>query len=792
MNIRKSRLSVLLAAIFLLLTAIPLVGLAEGAEVQEITVPNTPVKGMIQLEKHGPVLTGFNEHQDPFGYLVHTPIYGEGCLEGAVFEIRAVEDIVGKDGTVWFRAGELADTIVTAGEINQSKLLPLGHYYVTEVSAPDGYVFDSTRYDVVLEARDHETPVVTVGVTAGNDFQPTRVTLVKVKEVINTQTDDAGMVTTTLSTVPGEGFLFGLYNKEPISYATGSLEADSLIATAVSDRSGNVSFRGNYPVGTYYLKELTGPEGWKIDPAIYPIRIPDDAHSAGNERVISLDEPILNELVHQDVRISKTDLTGSDYLENTMIEIKNANGEVVLRGYTGEDGYLPSFPAVPGAYTYYEVLAPEGYELSTTILSFRINEDGLVEGKTTVTDDFTRFSVRKENEDHQPLAGVEFGLFRAGGSLQAKAVTDEQGLAVFEKVPYGDYVIRETKALPGYLKNTESVPIRIDGIFINPKEPVATLVNNRTVILIRKVDQNGVALQGAELGLYDVNGKLVMTATSDVEGLVRFIGAEYGKYTIREISAPDGYLINHDVIHITMDEGYANSDTPAATVTDPEKKIMCIKSDTSGNPIPGIEFSLINASTMEITETVVSDENGVFIFRSFDYGDWIIRETAAPEGCSLMEDIRFHVGDGWTEPEPILCVNIPNHFEFVKTDSAGTPLEGVTFRLEDEDGNELGTCQSDKDGVVRFADLKPGTYLIREIETLEGFSVTGEVIKVKLDAYYVPAENMRQIINYTTIQTGVHLAVTIIMWIGLGLMVVSGTLGIIRKYRKVKEHPSDH
>ena len=792
MNITKSRLPVLLAAFLFLLAAISGIALGEETDVQEIAVSNTPVKGMIQLEKHGPVLTGFTEHQDPFGYLVHTPIYGTGWLEGAVFEVRAVEDIAGKDGTVWFRAGELADTIVTAGEVNQSRLLPLGHYCVAEVSAPDGYVFQSTRYDVVLEAKDHETPVVAIAVTASNDFLPTRITMVKEKETVATQADDEGMVATALVRVPGEGFIFGLYNSEEIRYASGSLPADSLISTAISDKDGNVAFVCSLPSGAYYLKELAGPDGWKISEAQYTVRVPDDGHVSGKELQISLAEPVLNELVHREVRISKTDLTGSDYLPLTTPEIRNAENEVVLKGYTGEDGYLPPFPAVPGDYTYREVLAPEGYELSTATLRFSVLPDGRISGKTTVADDFTRFSIRKENETHQPLAGVEFGLFRKDGSLQAKAVTDEEGLATFEKIPYGEYVIRETRALPGYLKSAVSVPVTVDGTFINPKEPIATLVNCRLEILIRKVDENNAALPGAEFGLYDESGKLVMTAVSDAEGLVRFTGAEYGKYTIREISAPDGYLVSRDVIHITLDDGYANSDTPAATVRNPEKKIMCIKSDTSGNPIPGIEFSLINASTMEIAETAVSDDNGVFVFRKFDYGDWIIRETAAPEGFSLMEDVRFHVGDDWKEPEPILCVNIPNHYEFVKTDSSGNPLEGVTFRLEDEDGNELGTYQSGQDGIVRITDLVPGTYLIREIETLEGYSVTGEVIKVQLDTYYTVPETMRRLVNYTTIQTGVHLAVTIVMWVGLGLMVVSGTLGIIRKCRKGKEHPSGH
>ena len=99
----------------LLLAFIPVLALAEDAETQEVTVPNTPVKGLIQIEKRGPVLKGFNEHRDPFGNTVYTPIYDTGTIEGAVFEIRAVEDIVGKDGTVWFKANGLADTVVTTG-----------------------------------------------------------------------------------------------------------------------------------------------------------------------------------------------------------------------------------------------------------------------------------------------------------------------------------------------------------------------------------------------------------------------------------------------------------------------------------------------------------------------------------------------------------------------------------------------------------------------------------------------------------------------------------------------------
>lgn len=786
MYFTKNKMPVILFALLLLISCLPALSMAESADVQEITVTNTPVKGLIQVKKQGPVLIGFNKHQDPFGNTVNTPMYNKGSVSGAVFEVRAVEDIVGKDGTLWFKADEVAATMTTKDGEAETDLLPLGHYYVTEVSAPEGYIFDSTRYDVLLEARDHVTPTVSVCVIAVNDFMPTKISLLKEKEILNTEMDQDGMTHTTLKRVPGEGFVFGLYNGDPITYAGSTLEADTLLATAVSDKNGKISFSGQFPHGKYCIRELSGPEGWKLSETDILLRISDEFATEHHEIVINLDMPVVNELIHHDVRVSKTDLTGTDYLPHTLIEVKSDDGKTVLKDYTGDDGYLPSFPAVPGKYTYREVLAPEGYELCVTELAFSINEHGEVEGKTAVADDYTRFSLLKVDEYHKPLAGVEFGLFREDGTQQAAAVSDEKGLVTFEKIPYGTYTIQETKTLTGYLKNFTKVPITIDGTFVNPKEPIATLENCQSVILIQKVDQNNTALQGAEFGLYDESGKLVMTAVSDMEGKARFVGADYGKYTIRELSAPDGYLPSRDVISVTIDEGYTNTDQPAATVINPEKKIMCIKADTSGKPIAGVEFSLYNADSMEKVETAVSDKDGVVIFRNFDYGDWIIRENAAPEGYSRMEDIRFQVGTGWKEPKPILCVNIPNHYEFKKTDSSGNPLTGVKFRLEDENGKELGTYESGKDGMVQISDLKPGTYFIREIETLEGYSVSGEIIKLKLDEYYTVPEKVKQFVNYTTIQTGVNLVVTGVMWAGLGLMVVSGTVGLIRRRRKTK------
>ena len=110
MNITKKGFTALLLSLLLMILCLPAAVLGEDVKenTQEIFVTNTPIKGQIILEKKGMVLTGFVESQDSTGHTVYTPDYHEGYLDGGVYEVRAVEDIVGKEGTQWFKADEVA------------------------------------------------------------------------------------------------------------------------------------------------------------------------------------------------------------------------------------------------------------------------------------------------------------------------------------------------------------------------------------------------------------------------------------------------------------------------------------------------------------------------------------------------------------------------------------------------------------------------------------------------------------------------------------------------------------
>ncbi len=744
----------------------------------EIGIPNEPVKGRIVLDKKGLQLTGFETLTDVFGNEYQQPIFEEKYLAGAVFDIYASEDIIGKDGTCWYREHEYVDTIVTtANGSDASKELPLGKYFLLETSAPEGYVFADTWYEADLVFADNHTAVVENKVAVGNDYLPSEATLRKVKEVTQTVRTNDGTVKQIITNAPGRGFVFGLYNNVDIRFDGGTLMADSLVATGVTDENGKLTFSGYYPHGDYYIKEISCPKGWKLNPEHFAVSlIPDTMNEDDPIIRVSLQKPIHNELIYTPITLTKKEITGEETLPDTRIEVKNEAGDVIFRAYTDENGQLPNIPLTPGIYTFREIYAPDGYSLSEAIMAFSVDEIGNVTGDTVVRDDFTRFSILKQDENGQPLAGVIFSLRKDDYSKLFTAVSDENGLVTFEKIPYGKYIIEETKPLPGYLKNDSRIEITVDGTFINLSEPLETVTNCPNEVIVKKIDQDGMLLADATFALINADGQQTMTAVSDEAGMVRFTKVPYGLYTIQEIEAPAGYLLNTKPVELSLFETHTFTAEPIATVVNQLKRIQFIKVDTAGKFLPGVEFSLIDAATDEVVEVVTSNVKGEFLFTQFDYGDWIVSETAVPNGFNAMEDITFHVDANWTEPSPITCVNIPNHYEFVKTDKKGNPLAGVKFTLEDAEGNIIRNLVSSTDGIVNATDLTPGTYIIREIETLEGYTRTDETIKVVIDEHYIVPTEMYRLVNYPNIQTGVDFEMTPVMWVGALLLLAGASL----------------
>ena len=436
----------------------------------DVEVPNEPVKGRILLEKKGPRLTGFEVTADAYGNEAHRPVYEERYLAGAVFELRAAETVTGGDGTVWFEQGELVETLTTASDgPAASGLLPLGRYVLVEIHAPEGYALDDTPHEVTLDASDAYTPVVEVCAELTNEYLPAEITLTKYKETMQTMEDEHG-VRQTVITVPGEGFVFGLFNTSDIPHDGGVLPAGTLVASGATDADGRLVFAGQYPHGEYYVKELQAPEGWKLSAGTFPVSILPE--KAQEDAVIRAGLTVHNELICTPVTITKTDITGAAPVPGALIEIRNSRDEVIYRARTDENGELPDILLMPGQYAFREVLAPDGYALNEAVCIFVVDAQGQVSGDTEIRDDWTRFSLRKTDTGGRVLAGVQFALVDADGNQIMTAETDENGLASFERIPYGRYTVVETRPLSGYLPAGTVAELTVDGQYVNPDAPL--------------------------------------------------------------------------------------------------------------------------------------------------------------------------------------------------------------------------------------------------------------------------------------------------------------------------------
>lgn len=436
----------------------------------DVEVPNEPVKGRILLEKKGPRLTGFEVTADAYGNEAHRPVYEERYLAGAVFELRAAETVTGGDGTVWFEQGELVETLTTASDgPAASGLLPLGRYVLVEIHAPEGYALDDTPHEVTLDASDAYTPVVEVRAELTNEYLPAEITLTKYKETMQAMEDEYG-VRQTVITVPGEGFVFGLYNASDIPHDGGVLPAGMLVASGATDTEGRLVFAGQYPHGEYYVKELQAPEGWKLSAGTFPVSILPE--KAQEDAVIRAGLTVHNELICTPVTITKTDITGAAPVPGALIEVRNSRDEIIYRARTDENGELPDILLMPGQYAFREVLAPDGYALNEAVCIFVVDALGQVSGDTEIRDDWTRFSLRKTDTGGRVLAGVQFALVDADGNQIMTAETDENGLASFERIPHGRYSVVETQPLPGYLPAGTVAELTVDGQYVNPDAPL--------------------------------------------------------------------------------------------------------------------------------------------------------------------------------------------------------------------------------------------------------------------------------------------------------------------------------
>lgn len=363
-----------------------------GTDGQVITINATDKNqmGQIQGTKTGEVLTGSDFRLTELG-MMYSPIYEVQGLPNAEYEIYAKTDITTPEGTVKYTAGQLVETVTTDEQgMFTSKQLYLGTYVIKEKTAPNGYVQDTTEYEVTLSYGGQNQSVVLSPVALSDERQKVSVSIKKEMEEHTVYPNpDAYM-----------DVQFGLYVAEDILDVNGTvaLEKDSLLEvitlnkedssepTSSETLTGTVSM--DLPIGNYYLQEIATNEAYILDTTKYPVEFTYQGQDTATVEIVANNgQAIVNELQKGQVELIKE----SDFptgaleqgfvnhpLEGAVYGIYSTDGKEVGRLTTDITGHAKSELLPYGSYYLKEISAPFGYEINETEYHFVISTDGEV------------------------------------------------------------------------------------------------------------------------------------------------------------------------------------------------------------------------------------------------------------------------------------------------------------------------------------------------------------------------------------------------------------------------------
>ena len=266
------------------------------------------------------------------------------------------------------------------------------------------------------------------------------------------------------------------------------------------------------------------------------------------------------------------------------------------------------------------------------------------------------------------------------------AASDENGYFVFDEIPYGEYIIHEIETPTGYIFSDESYPVTVsdDGEVIE-----ITAENKPVTVEISKRDVYGKELVGAEMVLENADGETVDKWTSDgTNHIVSKLGA--GEYVLKEIAAPDGYVIATDIKFSVDIYGNVTVENVEATVTsengnplivmvDDTTKVRISKQDvTTGKELPGATLQIIDENGNVVEEWVSTNEPHMIEGKLIAGKEYTLKEIIAPEGYEIANEIKFTVNADGTVTEVVMYDEHTPDLETPPTVIIDIPHTGVS------------------------------------------------------------------------------------------------------------------
>lgn len=610
----------------------------------------------------------------------------------------------GKDGSYSFTdlASQATDLTPNGkGDIDVTGL-PEGDYEWREISTADGYMISSKK-----------AITVTADKTAKTEF------------VNKTSAPDKGKITIhkrdAETRADLEGAKFEVAAAEDIYVGNGYCiyPKGTVIDTITTGTDGIAeTTKAIYKGYSYTVTEIEAPKGYSIsDKPTQTIKLVEQQA----EFVVDFE----NEQNTIPFEITKTDISTGELIPDCSFEILNENKEQVITGTTDENG-IAKFQLAIGKYFYREISAPDIYEIDDTPYPFEITEnDDIVKAEMTNKKKSGSIKVTKTTTGNLNIEGIKFfatGISDTNKDLKFEATTNENGVAMFDKLVIGKYVITEDgSTVPAAYLTADEQEVTVE--YNETAEVAFENIEKTGEIKVTKTTVGNINVSGITFnlrGTSDSGRDIDIPAVTDENGVAIFSEIPIGTYTIYEDekTVPTAYLVA-DPQNVTV----TYAETKEVPIENKEKtgSITVHKTTEGQKNIEGIKFYLRGTSDSgrAIDIPATTDKDGIAKFDGVPIGTYMVieDEETVPYGYLVADEKEVKVEYAQTIDETILNNEQTGTVKVHKKTADMTNVEGIRFILSgiSDTGREIRIeATTDKDGLAKFEGVPVGTYTIIE------------------------------------------------------------------------------
>ena len=566
----------------------------------------------------------------------------------------------GKDGSYSFTdlASQATDlTPNNKGDIDVTGL-PEGDYEWREISTADGYMISSKKAITVTADKTAKTEFI------NKASAPDKGKITIHKRDAETRADLAGAkfeVAAAEDIYVGNGYC--IYPKGTVidTITTG---ADGIAETT----------KAIYKGYSYTVTEIEAPKGYSIsDEPTQTIKLVEQQA----EFVVDFD----NEQNTIPFEITKTDISTGELIPDCTFEILNENNEQVITGTTDENG-IAHFQLAIGKYFYREISAPDIYEIDDTPYQFEITEnDDIVKAEMTNKKKSGSIKVTKTTTGNLNIEGIKFfatGISDTNKDLKFEATTNENGVAMFDKLVIGKYTVTEDgSTVPAAYLTADEQEVTVE--YNETAEVAFENIEKTGSIVVHKTTEGQRNIEGIKFylrGTSDTGREIDIPTVTDKDGIAKFENIPIGTYMVieDEETVPYGYLVA-DEKEVKVE--YAQ--TIDATILNNEQtgSIKVHKKTADMTNVEGIRFILSGVSDTgrEINIPAITDKDGLARFENVPIGTYTITEdgSTVPYGYLVADSKQVTVTYAQTIDTDMVNEKAPD-----------TPNTGVTDN--DSDG----------------------------------------------------------------------------------------------------------